>query len=66
LLHYVTKMGHDTVRIDSELLEEIEQLLCKEKNRCCRLSSAQFVNNAVKEYLGKVKKNGGKLVLNLK
>jgi len=59
-------MGNDVVRIDSELLNEIESLLCKEKSRSCRLSCAQFVNMAVRDFIKKIKSKGGKLILELK
>lgn len=69
-LHYVTlcniKMGNKVVRIDEDILEEVGELLCAEKDPACRLSSAQFVNLAVRSFIIKIKKNGYKIILKLK
>ena len=59
-------MGCGNVRIDADILKEVEKLLSGKKNKTYCISSAQFVNIAVNELLKKIKKSGYKLTLKLK
>ena len=55
-----TKELGSAVKIDSDLLERVDDFIKKSENRLKFVNKKQFINLAVYEYLEKAKKEGKK------
>jgi hypothetical protein len=52
------RVRDSVVKIDSELLNRVENLIVKEENRLKFVNKKQFIDLAVNEFLNKVEKRG--------